>query len=1265
MFSNLFSRPNSKRIVSPLARPPHRSAHRAGIECLEERIAPASLSGANTILFQDQDGDMVSVVASKNIFTKNKVNKIFKFDTGKVNGSTDVAQSLELINLSLLKGKAADVSLTVSVVTQGATGDGFVNVGFINGGHIDLGSIVVNGDLGRIVAGDSNTSTPGIDLLHVHSMGVMGLTNQPGSSSLASGIAGELTSLIIDGDLVNATIGVGNPAHAVDGRIGEIFIGGSMLGGVGEFSGAIRATGDIGPVHVVGDVIGGGAIGQGLAATAGGAFSATIGTSGSIGTVQIDGSIRGGSAEHSGAILSATGTGIVTIGGDIFGGDGLESGTVGTTGTLAGITVSGSIYGGAGEKSGAILSALDIGAVQLDGSLVGGGAEHSGAILSGTGTGLITIGGDMIGGDGVESGTVGTAGTLAGITVSGSVYGGAGERSGDILSSLDMGPIKIVGSFNGGSGIDSGQIGSTGNIASFEATSLSGGAGLRSGSVFAAGNIGPVTLGDMTFGAGELSGSLNALGSIGQVTVANDITGNAPLGAGSIFAGDALVGVTAKNIIGAEIYSATRIGDITVDGFMADVAILSLGDIGAISQYGEDSVGQTAGIYHTVVKAVGSIGDIHASDPDIASNGSDAIIASAFNAGQNIGAFTVNGGIVGSVIVAGTFLDSSFGTNFNHVGDFDNAAAVSFGFGIGAVASSSGGRIGGITLNGAKPTAPPLLIDTTIVAGIIGAGNDDTFGTADDVAISDSGIGDIAAYGGMDHVFVAGGSIGETIAQTGGIASVTYLAVDSGGSGIGGITLDVGPLFGVGQLPLYNLVPLGISHSKFISATNIGDIAASGIDHQDGTPTDAPFVSSIFMASGDIGIISALTIGSGEGFAISQSAFNAGGNIAGIFGGGQIDQSLFVAGIQFGSDFGEDLQGVGSPDFGYGHATVLAYSSSAASIGEIEGFQATLDVPSISQSTFIAGVNHGGANGLFGQGGDSVNAGSSIGDIHTTSSLDNVFIDSGSVGVIDVGSGTIINTRIVANDSNANGIGNISVTQLRSGTAIDSSTFISNSAIGDINAATLRGGVAIESSHFRSTLGIGTIVTSSVNNITQGGPLLSIHSTYFTTGGDIGDIQVIGEVSDSHFLAGVDLGADFAFGGTGLKADTYNGGTSVGNVFVTGRFLGSDIVASVIPSSLAKTTYGNETTAFDQNVGVGGTIGSVQLDTDAVSPLIYVQSWNNSGETNAIEAKSIYFVTIGSLNSPISINVIQGGSEVHWGAGGNFVPDVDLAIRQI
>ena len=171
----------------------------------------------------------------------------------------------------------------------------------------------------------------------------------------------------------------------------------------------------------------------------------------------------------------------------------------------------------------------------------------------------------------------------------------------------------------------------------------------------------------------------------------------------------------------------------------------------------------------------------------------------------------------------------------------------------------------------------------------------------------------------------------------------------------------------------------------------------------------------------------------------------------------------------------------------------------------------------------------------------------------------------------------------------------------------------------------------------------------------------AIDTTVFAASGSLGKITVTGNVNKAKFLAGVDLGTDLTFGGAGTAQDTFFDGTSIGNILITGQLLGSDIAASINPGGDGKYGTGAGGNA-DANVGpLGGTIGTVSLQTGSVFNGT-LQAYTSAGETNGIEAKVIGTVVLGS--QALAVAVATPGSEIDW-AGNGFNAGVDIAVRQI
>ena len=199
----------------------------AGIESLEDRIAPATLVNPTTVTFQDKNGDAVTVTISKPLFTAASAARVFTFDTGSVNGDNSVGQQLELLNITKLGSAAGGMDISITAQPVGGS-VGVVNVGYINASDIDLGSVTVGGDLGRIAAGDRNFLTPGLNSLTVQSLGAQGIATQIAGGNLDSLIAGGVGSITVNGNIDGASIGIGGGPH---GLLGSLTVTGSIAGG--------------------------------------------------------------------------------------------------------------------------------------------------------------------------------------------------------------------------------------------------------------------------------------------------------------------------------------------------------------------------------------------------------------------------------------------------------------------------------------------------------------------------------------------------------------------------------------------------------------------------------------------------------------------------------------------------------------------------------------------------------------------------------------------------------------------------------------------------------------------------------------------------------------------------------------------------------------------------------------------------------------------------------------------------------------------------
>jgi hypothetical protein len=161
-----------------------------------------------TVTYQDVDIDLVTVKISEPVFDAATVNNVFRFDTGSVNGSKTGPQQLQELDLRPLGSSVNRASLQITAHKTSMGGNNLVNVGFINAMGIDLESVTVQGGLGKIDAGDTDTKTPGLMSLTVESLGKFSTSTQAAGNDLNSVIQGGLSSLVVRSHIVGAPISV-------------------------------------------------------------------------------------------------------------------------------------------------------------------------------------------------------------------------------------------------------------------------------------------------------------------------------------------------------------------------------------------------------------------------------------------------------------------------------------------------------------------------------------------------------------------------------------------------------------------------------------------------------------------------------------------------------------------------------------------------------------------------------------------------------------------------------------------------------------------------------------------------------------------------------------------------------------------------------------------------------------------------------------------------------------------------------------------------
>lgn len=356
-----------------------------------------------TATWVDEDGDAVTLKSTKGILDTTDFDLEARGPFG--------GEVLRVLDLSNDGAPAKGVGLTIGAKFDKLNnrGDGAVNVEYINAAGIDLGAVKLDGDLGRIDAGDATLSDGSVKSLTVGSMGVVS------GQALVSGFQGKVGKFAVRGDINNSRI-INNTSmiSSAAGAFGAITIGGNIQGA----DGYIFASGDIASLKI------------------GGSFNhsdsmSSIGlrSLGKIGAVTVGGSLRGNDS----VLIEATTLGKVSIGGDMEGAVILATGKASPANAtaalaIAGVSVKGHVVGSfiaAGLSSNsernpdAQIGAVTIGGDWTDSSIAAGASS---------GTDLVYGTND----DALYTPTMGYTDSaailskIASVTVKGQIYGTGG-----------------------------------------------------------------------------------------------------------------------------------------------------------------------------------------------------------------------------------------------------------------------------------------------------------------------------------------------------------------------------------------------------------------------------------------------------------------------------------------------------------------------------------------------------------------------------------------------------------------------------------------------------------------------------------------------------------------------------------------------------------------------------------------------------------------------------------------------------------------------
>lgn len=258
----------------------------------------------------------------------------------------------------------------------------------------------------------------------------------------------------------------------------------------------------------------------------------------------------------------------------------------------------------------------------------------------------------------------------------------------------------------------------------------------------------------------------------------------------------------------------------------------------------------------------------------------------------------------------------------------------------------------------------------------------------------------------------------------------------------------------------------------------------------------------------------------------------------------------------------------------------------------------------------------------------------SLGSLRVTPAVTGTsqFVIDGTVGTLDLGAFSGAG-RITVGDN----ITNANLSTFTNGT-LSARNIQSLNVTGDFGAATpgsagrpviraLSGGSMAFRGAMRGTVSVDRDLASVTMNglvdradVRVGATLNSLNASagvsrlVVSAGQSIGSVSITGNAFDSAFLAGIDLGTDAAFGGTGTALDRAAKG-SIGSVNVSGNFQESDIIAGYLRG--ADGFYGTS----DDTVAAGlSTIGNVTIGGGLVGSTRFSESYRiaSSGDVGTV-----------------------------------------------
>ena len=312
-----------------------------GIRSLSAAPAALQFVDPKTATYLDQEGDLVTVKVSQGTLDAGNFKMAFKANGGLELHLLDMsAAEFNLADVSILAKKTkagGDGAAAVGRIVATAVDLGKVTVGG-DLAQIDAG----DGDPGKPALAALSVQSLGVanvsarlfgDLVSTLDGSLGSLTVKKDVQGATINVTGDIGKVTVGGSLIGSG-GTDSGAVIASGNIGPAKIGGSLLGTAFTRSGAVDAGGTLASISVGGSLRGDVGIRSGAI------------TAGSMGKVTIRGDAVGGGGDYSGSVLASGdgGLGDVTITGSLFATTNTLTGIV-SGGPLGAVKIGGELRG--------------------------------------------------------------------------------------------------------------------------------------------------------------------------------------------------------------------------------------------------------------------------------------------------------------------------------------------------------------------------------------------------------------------------------------------------------------------------------------------------------------------------------------------------------------------------------------------------------------------------------------------------------------------------------------------------------------------------------------------------------------------------------------------------------------------------------------------------------------------------------------------------------------------------------------------------------